>query len=143
MSKVLIGVIAAVVLGGLVYFLVTENSKISVAPATSQKTQTTPSKAAPTDTPIVVSRPAETVTSNIQGVITEVTDDSLKVQADGKVRAYGITQTKDYQRITSGSIGKSEIKTVTAAKTDLKAGQEVYLIFGINGLKARSVYIVK
>ena len=147
MPKIIIGVVLVLILAGILYFIVTGNSKKPASPIennkqTSQEVKTS-EQPAPTPSPVVVSHPVEAVISTARGMVTEVTSDSIKVQVDGKVQAYSITNTQDFQRITSGTIEKGDPKYTPAQKTDIKVGQEVYMIVDINSSKARSIYIVK
>ena len=97
----------------------------------------------PSPTPTPVSKPAPVTINTVTGTITALSSSSLTIDAGGKLQVFSISGTKDFQKITSGTIEAGDAKTAPSSASELKVGQKVFIIYNIGSTAAKSIYIIK
>ena len=129
-------VLLLVLLFGLGFFVIrSQRTTVAPAPRTSQ-IQASP-------TPVIISTPIPVPITTVRGMITSVTATSLTVTSPAATKNIPISQTVDVQRVTSGTLEGGNAKTVQAATSDLKNGQEVFVIIDKDTSAVRSIFILK
>jgi len=93
--------------------------------------------------PSPVSKPAPVQITTARGIISSLSGSNLVASISGQPVTYSLSGTKDFQRVTSGTVEKGDAKTAPSTLSDLKVGQEVLIITPISSTQARSVYIIK
>lgn len=63
-----------------------------------------------------------------RGIITSLTSLSLTIKVDGESQTYSLADTKDFQKLVSGTLAGGDAKTIPVSLTDLKTGQEVKIV---------------
>ena len=96
------------------------------------------------DSPSVISQPAPNDTRTAQGTLVRINNNILSVQISGaSVQHFIVSKTFDFQQLVSGTPQRGDAKTVPAAYSDLKTGQQILVIAEKNSNYARSVYILQ
>lgn len=94
-------------------------------------------------TPTPVSKPAPVTINTVQGTIKSVSSSSVTLDVSGKNQTFSISGTKDFQKITSGTVEAGDAKTAPSSASELKVGQKVLIIHEIGSTSAKAVYIIK
>lgn len=90
-----------------------------------------------------ISHPAPVTITTVRGVINALTPSSLTVNSSGKVQTFSIPAAKDIHRVISGRIEDGTAKEAPALASDLRVGQEVFIVANIGSAEARAIYIIR
>lgn len=124
-------------------FLIIANQK-NKSPMTKDQPSTVamPTQSSgPTPTPI--SKPVPVVTRTLQGVATTVNKNTLVLTTSGKSETLNLSSINDVYRLTGGTIDGGNAKTEPAKVTDVKAGQELWVIADKNSPNVQRIVILK
>jgi hypothetical protein len=79
-----------------------------------------------------------------QGIITKINQNSITYKTASSSASFEINKQTDLQKLISGSIAKGDAKTEPAKFENLKANQEIFVVFDPKTPKiARSILILK
>jgi len=133
LMTVLVG-FALVALGAVLFIQYSQKDKSIPAPV---------NLVIPTPSPTPVSKPVPTTIERSQGTIRTLSAASITINAEGGTKTFNISRTKDFQKITSGTLAGGDAVTVPASSTDLRVGQEVLVVNNIGSTNANVVLIIK
>lgn len=129
-------------LSGILYLVVKQISPVEIIIKSFSPAQVSSPKL---DEPASnISKPAPNETRTAQGTLVRLNNNILSVQASSaSVQHFIVSKTFDFQRLVSGTPERGDAKTVPAAYSDLKTGQQVLVIAEKDSNYARSVYILQ
>ncbi len=93
--------------------------------------------------PIAISAQTAVTIQATQGTISSIDTTSQTLNLASPNASYSLSQTKDYQRVLSGTLAGNNIVATSSAQTELQPGQKVLILWDKNASSsARAVYIL-
>ena len=92
----------------------------------------------------IISRPTVVTIQTTRGIISSLPPGSLTLQSDKNITTFSLANTRDYQRIISGTIEADNVVATSAARLDLQVDQEVLVIWDKSATQsAKAIYIIR
>ena len=120
-----------------------KSSEDSQKPSISTPTSTPTSTRTANPSSSVASKPALVTISTVQGTITSLASSSVTINSENQTKTFSISATKDFQKVTSGTVAGGDVKTVPSSTTELKVNQQILIIYEVKSTNAKAIYILK
>lgn len=132
-------VLSLAVLFGLLWFLL----KPAGAPTNNSQSSTSTTKPKSTNPKSTTNpNPPSIQITSLQGKVTAVGNGSLTVDSQGKSQTLNIKDTKDIQKLSSGTLQAGNAKTGQATISDVKVGSQVMLVLDKDTTNVRTILII-